>query len=210
MVTPRRGVALLALVAALLLSGCGEQQAAQEPQAPVQTAAGGVTFNQTDVEFATQMIPHHAQAVAMVVMANGRSLDDEVAGLMDEIREAQVPEIEQMSDLLGSWGEPVPATMLDHSNAGHEGQSHSETMREMGAEEMPGMMGADDMATLESASDAEFQRLWVEMMVEHHQGAIAMAEKEIADGENAETVALAEDIVASQSAEIERMEQLVG
>jgi len=76
--------------------------------------------------------------------------------------------------------------------------------------DMPGMMSAADMNALASATDAEFQEMWLGMMMDHHQGAIEMAETELADGEYADAVSLAESIVAAQEAEIERIQQLLG
>jgi len=72
------------------------------------------------------------------------------------------------------------------------------------------MMSAEDMQALASASDAEFEDMWLEMMVEHHQGAIEMAKTEQADGTFPEAVSLAESIEESQQAEIEQMESLLG
>ncbi len=150
------------------------------------------------------MIPHHAQAVAMVVLTQGRPLDPDVENLAMAIREAQVPEVEAMTDWLTAWDEEVPETSLDHSNAGHD-MSDMEGMDD----EMPGMMTADEMRALEGASDAEFQDLWLEMMIEHHTGAIEMAGAEQNDGEFEEAVALAESIAASQQREIDTMTELL-
>lgn len=196
----RLAVSTTAVLALTALSGCGgsDNESADKPSA-VQTASDGSTFNQADVDFASQMLPHHAQAVQMVVMAQGRELDAPVAALMEDIRGAQVPEIETMSDWLTTWGEPIPETSLDHANA----EKELADMDDMGA--MPGMMTAEQMVSLEDASGSAFQTLWLQMMISHHDGAIEMARTEIENGSNAEAVALAEDIVESQTAEIESM-----
>jgi uncharacterized protein (DUF305 family) len=153
------------------------------------------------------MIQHHAQAVQMVVMAQDRPLDPEVEQLAIQIREAQVPEIETMTDWLTAWGEEVPKTSLDHSNAGHD-------MDEMdtpeGMDDMPGMMSSDDVDALATASDSEFQDMWLEMMIEHHKGAVEMAQAEQVDGASPDAKALAESIEASQNEEIATMEGLLG
>lgn len=206
---PKRAGRLTGLVAyavlALLLAGCGGGGDDAAPEA-TRTASNGDVFNDADVEFATAMIPHHAQALEMVAMTVERDLDPEVAALTEEIRGAQVPEVEQMSDWLTAWDEDVPATSLDHANA--HGDAHDQKGLE-GTEDMPGMMSAEDMEALESSSDADFQALWLEMMVEHHRGAVEMARAEQNDGEFADAVALAESIESSQTAEIERMESLL-
>ena len=170
-----------------------------------QTAPNGDVFNDADVDFATAMIPHHAQALSMVDLTRGRRLSPEVQRLTEQIQAAQAPEIEQMVDWLDGWGEPVPETMRDHANA----DSGSHGMSDMHAD-MPGMMSADEMADLEAASDAEFEHMWLEMMIRHHEGAIEMAEAEQADGVYAPAVDLAGSISTSQQAEIDTMEQLLG
>ncbi|MDQ4052214.1 MAG: DUF305 domain-containing protein [Actinomycetota bacterium] len=175
-----------------LLVGCGDDG---DDPAAVQTAPNGDVFNEADVEFATEMIPHHAEALEMVDQTVGRDLSPDVQALAAQIREAQAPEVEEMTDWLTAWEEPVPETSLDHANA--EGHGHDEG-------------GADEMDELEAASDAEFEPLFLEMMIEHHQGAVEMAETEQSDGEYADAIALAEAIEKSQTSEIETMEQLLG
>ncbi|MFC4787368.1 DUF305 domain-containing protein [Nocardioides sp. MAHUQ-72] len=204
---PTRAAAVaLAAILATALAGCGNDGADGEAQpAATSTAANGDVYADADVTFATQMIPHHAQAVQMVEMTRGRPLDPEVEELAAGIRDAQVPEVEQMSDWLTSWGEEVPATSLDHANA----DSHS--MHGMGdADEMPGMMSAEEMDDLASASDSEFQDMWLEMMIDHHEGAIEMARAEQEDGRFPDAVRLAKSIESSQAAEIDTMQELLG
>ncbi len=204
----RRTAVAAVLIATTAVSACGgtDDDAAGAPTA-ASTAADGSTFNTADVDFATEMIPHHAQAVQMVVMAQGRELDPPVAALMDEIRTAQVPEIETMSDWLVAWDKPIPDTSLDHSNAGEDMGDMSSGMEDMS--DMPGMMSADQMGALEDSTGARFQTMWLQMMIGHHEGAIEMAEIEIENGTNADAVALAQEIVESQTAEIERMDGML-
>jgi uncharacterized protein (DUF305 family) len=198
--TMKKIAALVATLAALLaLAGCGDDEPASDD---TRTASNGDEFNDADVAFATDMIPHHAQALSMVDLTLGRPLDPEVERLAEDIREAQAPEIEQMTDWLTSWDEPVPATMRDHSNA------DSDTDMDMG--DMPGMMSAEDMTALEAASDAEFQDMFLEMMIEHHEGAVEMAKTEQSDGLFKPAIDLAEAIESSQTDEIEQMQDLLG
>ena len=182
-------------LAALVLSGCSGSD-------PETTGAG---FNDADVDFASDMIQHHAQALEMVDLTMGRELDPEVAELTEEIRAAQAPEIEQMADWLEDWDQPVPETSRDHANA------HAEDHGDGGAmdTDMPGMMSAEDMESLESAPDGEFQDMWLQMMVEHHEGAVEMAEQQVDAGENADAVALAEEIISAQESEISTMQELL-
>jgi uncharacterized protein (DUF305 family) len=200
----KRPTVLLVLAAAIFaLAACGSNDS--EPQATTQTAPDGDEFNDADVSFATDMIPHHAQALQMVDLTMGRSLDPEVAALAEEIRDAQAPEIETMTEWLTAWGEPIPETPRDHGNAGHDGTSGMD----MSGDEMPGMMSSDELAELEAASDAEFQDMWLTMMISHHEGAIEMAEAEQAEGTFEPAIELARSIETSQQQEIRHMEELL-
>lgn len=188
---------------ALSLTACGGDDPADDPSA-VQTAENGDVFNGADVAFASDMIPHHTQAIEMVDLTEGRTLDPEVQQIADAIRDAQAPEIETMSRWLTSWGEEVPET----SEGGHDmSDMGGDSDADMGS--MSGMMTPEDMAGLANASDAEFQDMWLSMMIEHHTGAVEMAEAEQADGEFADAVALAEQIESSQTEEIATMEDLL-
>jgi uncharacterized protein (DUF305 family) len=198
--TPLKKIAAALATGALLLplAACGDDSSG-EAQAQ-QTAANGEVFNGADVDFATAMIPHHSQALTMVDLTHGRELSPEVEQLTERIRAAQAPEIEQMVDWLTAWDKPVPATMRDHAHA--EGE-------DMGGEDMPGMMSEEDMDRLESASPPEFEDMWLEMMIEHHKGAIEMAEQEQADGVYRPATKLAGSIIAAQRAEIDHMQELL-
>ena len=184
------------VAAALLLAGCGDDTDSG-------SADDSRPFNDADIAFATDMIPHHAQALVMVDLVRGRDVDTAVTELADQVSAAQTPEIETMADWLEEWGEPVPATQRDHAHG--DGDVGGMDM----GDEMPGMMSNDELDELEHAPDAEFQDLWLQMMIEHHQGAIDMAETEVADGEYADAVAMAADIRDGQQAEIDQMEELL-
>jgi len=134
-----RLLAVASATLALVLSACSGSESSGDPEG----------FNEADVAFASDMIPHHAQALVMVDLTLGRDLEPEVAELTEQIRAEQTPEIEQMADLLEEWGEPVPETSRDHANAhgdGHVAQGP----------DMPGMMSAEDMSALADASAARF------------------------------------------------------
>lgn len=179
---------LAAAMVAALAAGCaGENDPAAET-----TTAAEAEFNDADVTFAQQMIPHHAQAVEMAELV--RSGSPELLELADDIEAAQQPEIEQLTAMLEEWGEAVPADEDEH--AGH------------GAGDMEGMMSDEDMTALRDASGVQFEQLWLTMMIEHHEGAITMAEAELADGVNDEARELAQQIIETQQAEIDQMEQL--
>lgn len=187
---------VLAVTAALMfaLAGCSDAE-----------SSGGKGYNDADVDFASDMIQHHAQALEMVDLTLGRELDPEVVALTEEIRAAQAPEIETMADWLEDWDQPVPETSRDHANAHAEDHGASVEMDE----DMPGMMSAEEMDALEKATGEEFQSMWLEMMIDHHEGAVEMAAAEVDEGENAEAIALAEEIISSQEKEISTMRDLL-
>ena len=193
-------------VAALTLAGCGsatEDGTTDGGAENAENAAAEVSAEHStaDVDFAAGMIPHHAQALEMVAMAEGRPLDPEVEELASAIQDAQQPEIETLTGWLETWEEDVPD--VDSMTA-----KDMESME--GMDGMEGMMSAMSMRQLENAPDQAFQDVWLALMLAHHKGAVAMAETEIAEGQNPDAVALAEEIKDGQSAEIETMKSLIG
>jgi uncharacterized protein (DUF305 family) len=207
-----RGAAALTLVAGLALTAaCGSDDGG-ETATESRTGDNGEVYNTADLQFANQMIPHHAQAVQMANMTMDRPIDAPVRRLADDIRAAQTPEVQQMVEWLTGWGEEIPETPIDHSNAGHGGE-HLEGGGMEGMEEyedMPGMMSAEDMKALADASDGEFQDLWLEMMIEHHEGAVEMAQEQQEQGSYKDAVQLARGIESGQQKEISTMEGLLG
>lgn len=196
---------LLAL--SLALAGCGDASTAPTapaapPPASSAAAQAGAQFNEADVTFAQMMIPHHREAVEMADLATDRAETPEVKGLASQIRGAQEPEIDQLTGFLTAWGAKVPAddgmAGMDHSNMG--GMSNTPAM--------PGAMAPEQMQQLRNATGAEFDRMFLTMMIEHHQGAVSMAQQEVDQGSNPDAKQLAEKIVADQNAEIGRMREL--
>ena len=198
------GALTLILTLGLALSACGNDEGSDTT-----TQVSSTEHNDADVAFASEMMQHHAQALVMVDMTMSRDLDPEVQQLAEDIRVAQGPEIETFTDWLTNWDEEVPETMRDHGNAGHDMGDMGDAMEGMDTD-MPGMMSADDMTALNDASDAEFQTMWLEMMIEHHEGAVEMAQAETEDGQYKPAIDLAEDIVTSQTQQIETMNGLLG
>ncbi|MGV3714041.1 MAG: DUF305 domain-containing protein [Pseudolysinimonas sp.] len=150
-------------------------------------------FNNADETFAMGMIAHHEQAIEMAdLLLAKEGVDERVINLALDIKDAQGPEIEQMNGWLDAWGIAMPGSDMggmDHGSGG--------------------MMSAEDMAALEAASGADASRLFLEQMIQHHRGAIDMAQQELADGENPDALALAQGIVDAQTAEIARMQELL-
>jgi uncharacterized protein (DUF305 family) len=140
-------------------------------------------FSANDQMFAQMMIPHHEQAIEMSKLALAISKDSEVLQLAEQIESAQGPEIEQMK----SWG----ASDSDH--AGHA---------------MDGMLSDSEMEELTKATGSEFDRLFLEGMIKHHEGAIEMAQM-VLDSDNAKAAKLGKEIVRTQQAEINQMQDLL-
>lgn len=208
-------IASVSLAAAVTLAACGGTTTSSDSQnMPGMTGMNGTSstttssgtsspadaataHNAADVAFATNMIPHHQQAVTMATMAERQASNAQVKTLAGAIKAAQDPEIATMSRWLTSWSQPVPST-----SGGHD-------MSTMGDTPMEGMMTEDEMTQLSAASGAGFDRMWLQMMMKHHQGAVAMATTETADGQNAEAKRLAQQIISAQNQEIAAMEKLL-
>jgi uncharacterized protein (DUF305 family) len=147
------------------------------------------------------MIPHHTQAIAMSSQASERAASQEVKDLAARIEQAQGPEIEQMNQMLAAWGAPSPQPGST-AMPGMPGMP-------MGGVPMPGMMGEAQMQQLAEQSGPAFDRMFLQMMIEHHTGAIQMAQAEQAQGLNPQAKQLAGTIVADQQQEISEMQALL-
>jgi len=168
-------------------------------------ASANLTGRAADIAFAQLMIPHHRQAVEMADLALRYASSAEVEELATQIKGAQDPEIEQMTQWLKSWGAPLVMPGSDAS--GMPGTDHSGM--DMGGVGMAGMMSAEDMASLSDSRGADFDRAWLQMMIAHHQGALSMAEEVLAATDDPQVTALANAVVKGQQAEIDTMQQLL-
>lgn len=196
-------VGAAAVATVVLVTGCGGSDdstmdmggASMTPSASAANSYGPAAsgpHNESDVSFATDMIPHHAQALEMASLAIEKATNSGVKALATAIKDAQDPEIRTMSGWLVGWGEEVPTTPVSG----------------MGGMHGSGMMTDEQMQELSKASGAAFDRLWVQMMTQHHEGAVEMAQEELKNGINAEAKALARAIVKAQTAEIATMREL--
>ncbi|QII07972.1 DUF305 domain-containing protein [Rhodococcoides fascians A25f] len=192
----------VATVSAFLIAGCSSDSSPDSTPAgssSSSSASANVSeeFNDADAMFAQMMYPHHAQAVEMAAMVEGRTDDPDILTLASAIEAAQQPEMDRMTAWLTEWGQPAPSSDMGEMS----GMDHSSGM---------GMMSQQDMDALTAASGAEFDRQWLTMMIAHHTGAIEMANIEIADGSNPDAQEMARTIVATQQQEIDTMQQLLG
>jgi len=164
--------------------------------------------NDADVMFAQMMIPHHAQALQMSRLAKDAGAGPDVQVMADRIDGAQRPEIVFMAGWLTDRGEDAPTAeeieggdlrILSEAHGGHA----------MAPDQMPGMATPAELDELEDARGAEFDRLYLTLMIRHHQGAIDMAGEVLRDGSEQQLNELAAGIAADQSAEISRMQALL-
>jgi uncharacterized protein (DUF305 family) len=175
--------------------------------APTGSPAAGA-HNQADVAFATGMIPHHRQAVTMAELALTKATNPTVKQLATAIKAAQDPEIKTMSGWLQGWGQPVPAATGGGMSQMGSATTDSSGMGGMGG--MGGMMTDAEMSQLSNASGAAFDRMWLQMMIKHHTGAVAMAQTELSTGGNQDAKQLAQSIIDDQTKEITTMTALLG
>ena len=193
-------IGAVALAAALAFTGCatvadrgGGMGDGMDHDGTGQTD-GSSEFNQADIMFAQMMIPHHEQAIEMSELILAKDgVDPEVVELAEEITAAQGPEIEQMESWLDEWGAP---SMMDADDMGAMGG-------------MGGMLTDEELDELEAADGTTGTTLFLQGMIEHHEGAIDMAERHQENGENAEALALSASIIETQTAEIERMREML-
>ncbi|MDJ0418883.1 DUF305 domain-containing protein [Rhodococcus opacus] len=199
----------------LVLAGCSDNSGGGHDMSQMSNNTSGTTsssstaavettaFNNADVMFLQMMYPHHAQAVEMATMVEGRTTNPQVLDLAKNIAAAQGPEMDQMTALLAQRGMAVPST---DARSGMSGMNHGGANATADGGGMSGMMTPEQMTDLAGKSGADFDTAWLNMMIEHHTGAIEMAQTELADGENADAKQLATAIVGAQQAEITTMQ----
>ncbi|MGH3869184.1 MAG: DUF305 domain-containing protein [Pseudonocardiaceae bacterium] len=186
------GVLVAAAIAGGLVAGCGSKPTPSLASTPPPPAASSAApnpqqqHNQADVVFLQNMIPHHARAIAMSQAAGNQATSPQVKGLVTRIETEQSPQAQQMSDLLTAWGTPTPATASVGTAAG---------------------LGQGQTAV--TTSGATFDRMFLHVMIVHHQDAITMSQTELAQGNNSATRNLAQQIITAQQAEISEMQALL-
>ena len=233
-----RGSAVLvgvALTVTVTLTACSDTASGGGSPTPPNNGSVSVnpTFNNVDAMFVRMMIPHHEQAVEMAALAEAKATDPDVKQLAAKISTGQKAEIATMKGWLVAWGQPTtmpscPGMQCNPSNMMPKGMSPNgmmpsgmmpsgmmpsgmpSGMMPSGMPTMPGMMSSADMAKLKAATGTEFDKLFLQMMIVHHQGAIMMAQAELAHGANPDAKALAGRIVKTQQAEIVAMQQMAG
>jgi uncharacterized protein (DUF305 family) len=196
------------LIAVLAASACQTTRAADAPPI-VQPGAPGeasrvidaataadlskIRHTEADVRFMQGMIAHHAQALEMCALLPPRTSREDMLLLAKRIELSQADEIAMMRGWLETRGEDAPDAHAHHAH---------------GATLMPGMLTPEEMARLSEATGVEFERLFLELMIKHHDGALIMVEQLFSApgaGQDTEIFTFASDVVADQQMEIDRM-----
>lgn len=210
-----------ALLAALASAACaGTAPAAAQHQHAHPAAAGArvdsaslpynerYAWTEADAHFMSSMVGHHAQAIVMARLAPTRAAAGSVRILAERIINAQEDEIATMQTWLRDRDLPVPDAdahaAMGHGAGGHPGAEHGALM--------PGMLTPEQMAQLEQASGAEFDRLFLTYMIQHHRGAVAMVTQLFGTpgaGQDESVFKFATDVNVDQATEIARMQRML-
>lgn len=180
----------------------GQATTTGPPAAAATDTAAAQEHNNADLDFVRNMIPHHEQAVEMSdILLAKPDIDPRVVDLANEIKAAQGPEIDQMQTWLDQWGDPdveqTPPAGAEHGGHGAHG-------------EMAGMLTEQELNQLRDAEGVDASRLFLTQMIAHHDGAVAMAQNEIDQGQSAEAIDLATAIIDTQQREIDTMREILG
>jgi uncharacterized protein (DUF305 family) len=188
--TVRVAAALAVLLAVVMLAACGGHQ---HPASAGDRTTEQTDHNGDDIVFARNMVPHHEQAVEMAQMVPTNTTNQQIIALANGVIRTQVPETQAFRVWLMQWQDAQ----------GNDPGVH-------GGMPMTGMVDQRTMDRLRSLTGAAFDHLWLTSMVDHHRGAIAMAQDEVAHGKNPDVIYLAQRIIAGQQAEIDQMTRLLG
>lgn len=174
---------------AVIVPGRPGESAVARPAGEVRDTAPP-RYNSLDVWFVRMMIPHHQQALQMAELAADRAGSPQIKAVADRIRGAQGPEIGMMRGWLSARGLPAEVPGHDHG-----------TMR--------GMQSPEAIRRLSDARGADFDRLFVQMMTAHHQGAVTMATDLLSVGADQQLNEFANAVATEQAVEIDRMRELI-
>jgi uncharacterized protein (DUF305 family) len=199
-----RIVRTLLALAAFLPAIAAAQPSPNSPAAKARADNGRPPFTAADVSFMSGMIGHHAQAVVMAGWAPTHGASRAVQALAERIVVAQRDEIAYMQRWLRERAQPVPAGDAMHDTMpGMEGMQH---------ELMPGMLTREQLAALNASRGADFDRLFLQDMIQHHQGALTMVQRLLAStgaAQDDDVYRFVADVSADQSTEIDRMNTML-
>ncbi|MFG2193953.1 DUF305 domain-containing protein [Streptomyces sp. NPDC048639] len=221
-----------AVAAVLALSGCesdggdadakGKEPSVVAPGKPgeaaetlsaqeAEKAVGDDTPNSADFSYAQRMIEHHRQALTMTALVDERADAQRVMRLAERISAAQGPEVKAMKGWLDQHagkdeqgGHQGSDEHGDHEGTDeHSGHGSADDHVDHGT--MPGMASEKQLGRLRAARGADFDELFLKLMITHHQGAVSMATEVLSDGNNILVEEMANDVIAQQTSEINRM-----
>lgn len=187
------------IAAALAVAACTFPAAAQDHAGHGQGAAQPA-HTDADVRFIEGMLAHHGQALEMTALVPQRASREDVRLMAERIEVSQRDEIEIMHRWLRHRGLPVPDTAMQHMHAG------------MHHEAMPGMLTPEEMARLADSTGPAFDRLFLESMIRHHEGALTMVAQLFATagaGQGSDIYDIAAQVDSDQRIEIARMWQML-
>lgn len=165
-----------------------------------------------DAQFLHHMIPHHSQALVMTALAPSRASRPELRLVAERIAVSQRDEIAQMQAWLQARGHPVPAADTAPPAGAHgAGTSHDGHSMPSPHADMPGMLTPAELASLAAARGPTFDRLFLELMIRHHEGAITMVQQLFAGGggQDSQIYAIASEVESDQRMEIARMRAIL-
>lgn len=183
--------AVLGALALLAVACSGDTEQVTDPGDTGVESTEESTYNDADITFLQGMIPHHEQAVEMSELVPERTERTELEQLAEDIIASQEAEIAQMEQMLDDAGASTPDMDMDMEGMDHGGMS--------------GMMTDEQMGRLVDLNGVEFDLMFLDMMIEHHEGAIESAEQLLDGGQNPQARELAEGIIPEQEAEVEQM-----
>ena len=193
----RVAVSATAVIAALVLAACGSQNTSSADKSGDSAAMPGMTqhatggaaaFNDADVAFAQMMIPDHQMTAKMAELAQQKAAGKDLKTLAGQMVEGQQKSVTTLQGWLTTWGKPATADMAGMT--------------------MPGAMTDKDMTMLKSMKGMDFDMMFAQMMIKHHEGSIQMAKDEQAKGSSAEAKAMAASMIKTRQAEVEQLRKL--
>jgi uncharacterized protein (DUF305 family) len=190
------GSALLVALVAIAVSACGDARSpAGAPQPTEQAVITGTPAgsNANDVAFASATASSYGQASELTTLVPKHSTNPNVMALASKIAAAQVPDLETMKVFLVQWGSNSDGGPAQDAQAGAA----------------PGTVDDATMAQLRSLRGKNFDTVWLRAMIGHQQGAVALAQAEVAKGLNVDAVATAKRLVGTYDAQIAKMQQLL-
>ncbi len=180
---------VVAVVASVAVAGC-HHEPTRAPEASTSSAAMA-TGSPADVTFLEDMVSHHQQALELAALVPTQSSDPELVAFAAQSATQQRTELQGCQAQLLQWELPL----------NHAGQDPAD---------IPGMADKATLDRLRSLRGAAFDTLWLQTMIAHHRGAIAMAQNEIEHGESPEAISIAQSLVPFQQSEISQMNRLLG